>query len=79
MLTTGKELLSRVVFVVAWARNQLQANRSLGFCFEIAIDIRVSVTTTCSPNVSAAVRSPPPGRLAAAPEAGVRVWLIMSR
>jgi len=36
VVTTGKGLLEREVFVVAGARNHLQANRSLGFCFEIS-------------------------------------------
>jgi hypothetical protein len=34
-LTTGKGFLSRVVFVVAWARNHLQANCSIDFRFQI--------------------------------------------
>jgi hypothetical protein len=45
-----------VISVVAGARNHLQANRPLGFCFEIPIQ---TVPTACSPNVPAPVRSLP--------------------
>ena len=44
--------------MVAPARNHLQANKSRGFCFEIPVSIRVSVTTTLEGVADAVVPVP---------------------